>query len=164
MNTEYTFFWTGVFSQWYPAQFVIDGVQYNCAEQYMMAHKALLFDDLISYKKIMSTQFPHEQKNIGRNVTGFCVKDWITVARQRVYEGNYAKFTQNLKMQDKLVSTYGTVLVEASPFDKIWGIGLSINDALSTPVDQWKGTNWLGEVLTNVRDDIIVAINTSSNI
>ena len=155
MTDQYTFFWSGPFSQWYPSKFNVQGIDYNCAEQYMMYHKAIMFGDIDALEAIMETNSPREQKAIGRKVNNFDQTQWNRFAKDIVYVGNYAKFTQNLDLQQYLLETAGTLLVETSPYDKIWGIGLNEVEAAITPQDQWKGTNWLGEVLTQVRDDIL---------
>ena len=79
MNEQYTFFWNGPFSQWYPSKFVIDGIQFNCAEQYMMYRKALLFSNEDLVYKIMDTDSPREQKAFGRQVVGFKPHTWDAV-------------------------------------------------------------------------------------
>lgn len=154
MAEKFTFFWNGPFSQWYPSTFVVDGVTYNCAEQYMMAQKALLFKDLTAHAKIMSTDSPKEQKKMGREVRNFQVHKWEKRAKQVVKDGNLAKFGQNPDLKQVLLETEGTTLVEASPYDKIWGIGLAEDDPKAQDRSQWQGENWLGEVLTQVREEL----------
>ena len=155
MAEQFTFFWHGPFSQWEFCPFEVEGIKYNCAEQYMMAKKADIYNDMITLIAIMKSSDPKEQKALGRKVQGFNKEHWDTIARDFVYVGNYAKFSQNPELLTKLVETQGTTLVEASPYDTIWGIGLSEKDKLALSRDTWKGTNWLGETLTKVRDDII---------
>jgi hypothetical protein len=155
LNEQFVFFWGGPFSQWHLSKFNIDGIEYNCCEQYMMAEKVRMFNDNISLKEIMKSSNPKEQKKIGREVKGFIVDDWEKVARDIVYKGNWAKFTQNKKLKDILIQTKGKTLVEASPYDKIWGIGLDEKDPRALDKEKWLGKNWLGEVLTKVREDII---------
>ena len=151
ITDKYVFFWNGPFSQWYPSKFVIDEVEYNCCEQYMMAQKALLFNDTESHKMIMFSNSPNEQKGFGRRVKGFDKDKWESVCRQIVFDGNYAKFTQNPKLLKELDNTKDLEIVEASPYDKIWGIGLDENDVRFLYKSQWQGTNWLGEALIEVR-------------
>jgi ribA/ribD-fused uncharacterized protein len=152
---NYVFFWGGTFSQWCPSPFEIDGEKYNCCEQYMMAKKALLFGDIQSYKKIMNTKDPKVQKAIGRTVKNFDRTTWEKVCREYVYEGNLAKFKQNPKMLQELLATGKREIVEASPFDTIWGVGLSENDSNILDKTKWKGTNWLGEAIVRVRQTLI---------
>jgi len=157
MKEQFTFFWNGPFSQWYKCAILIDDVLYNCCEQFMMSQKALQFNDKDSHRKIMSSDDPSYHKIYGRKVKNFDVDMWNECAKDIVYKGNYAKFTQNPKLKKILLATIGTTLVEASPYDKIWGIGLSKDDPKAKDRNTWQGTNWLGEILTKVRDDIITA-------
>lgn len=154
ITEKYVFFWNGTFSQWYPSKFVIDNVEYNCCEQFMMAQKALLFNDLESHKMIMYSKSPDEQKAFGRRVKNFDKDKWETVCRKIVFDGNYAKFTQNKKMLDELMYTEDLEIVEASPYDKIWGVGLHETDERILDKSQWQGLNWLGIALMEVRDKL----------
>lgn len=98
---QFTFFWHGPFSQWHGCRFKIDGVTYNCAEQYMMAQKAVLFKDDATLDKIMASDSPRIQKGLGRKVRGFNQSKWDAGARDIVYRGNWAKFTQNEDLQKR---------------------------------------------------------------
>jgi len=151
---KFTFFWAGTFSQWAASPFKIDGVAFNTCEQYMMYKKALLFHDYTQAEKIMGTSNPRSQKQLGREVNGFQKDRWERYCKGYVFDANYAKFTQNPKMLEELLATEGTTLVEASPKDNIWGIGLAEDNPKSQSRDTWEGTNWLGEVLTAVREEI----------
>jgi ribA/ribD-fused uncharacterized protein len=156
MNEEYLFFWNEApFSQWSEAEFVVDDVKYNCTEQYMMAQKAILFGDEDKLAAIMEATHPRDQKKLGRMVRNFDATRWNGAARDIVYEGNHAKFTQNPEMKEQLFATYPKILVEASPYDAIWGIAMSESEARKTPPDQWRGSNWLGIELTSLRDDLM---------
>lgn len=159
---KFHLFWRGVFSQWYAADMEIDGIYYNCCEQYMMAEKARLFGDKQAEKEIMETSSPRVQKDIGRLVRDFDIDVWEEIeenAQPRcwniVYKGNLAKFTQNPGLKAELFSTKGKTLVEASPYDTVWGIGRGEEDPLCHDRDYWNGTNWLGEVLTVLRDNLM---------
>lgn len=154
MNDEYVFFWNGPFSQWYNSPFIANSKHFVTAEQYMMYHKALLFDDYDIADKILRTSNPKDQKALGRQVKNFDKDIWDWQARTVVYTGNYCKFTQNAKLKDILMATGNKTLVEASPYDKIWGIGLGEVDARKTPASDWPGTNWLGLELTRLRNNL----------
>lgn len=154
ITDKYVFFWGGVCSQWCPSLFVIDGLQYNCAEQYMMAKKAMLFGDMEAYSKIMTTTDPSVQKAAGRKVKNFNKEVWEDKCRGYVYDANYAKFTQNPHMLEELISYGDREIVEASPEDKIWGIGLHESDERVHDKSKWQGTNWLGEAIMKVRETL----------
>jgi ribA/ribD-fused uncharacterized protein len=157
ITDKYVFFWgnESVFSQWYPSTFVIDGVTYSTAEQFMMASKARLFNDGTICSKILATNDPKKQKSLGRSVSGFDKATWEKHAKDVVYEGNKAKFLQNRLILQDLANTGSRTIVEASPYDKIWGIGLHWSDSRCDDSANWQGTNWLGEVLTKLRDDFM---------
>ncbi len=156
----FTLFWDGPFSQWYPCYFEIDDVEYNCAEQFMMAEKARLFQDWDTLEMIMDSESPATQKALGRAVDGFEEARWQSddthndqpVCWNIVWRGNVAKFSQNDYLYEILCETSGTTLVEASPVDTIWGIGLGQEDPRCHHREAWRGMNWLGEVLTEVRE------------
>lgn len=153
---RFTFFWLEEpFSQWTLFDMEIDGVIYNSCEQFMMAEKARKFEDYDAEQAIMEATHPRDQKAIGRRVRAFDEDRWNAVARDIVYVGNQAKFSQNEDMKEQLIATAGTTLVEASPFDKVWGIGLAADDPLAQSRETWQGKNWLGQVLTVLRDDIL---------
>ena len=154
VTNKAVFFWGGICSQWAKSEFTIEGVTYNCAEQYMMAKKALLFGDGEAHAKIMSKKNPRDQKALGRKVRGFNSDEWNEVCRDYVYEANYAKFTQNPAMLSELESYGDKELVEASPYDKVWGIGMHWEDDGVEDKANWKGSNWLGEALMQVRDTL----------
>jgi len=153
---KFTFFWrtASPFSQWFLADFTVNGVQYTSAEQYMMHQKALLFNDQNNADKIMKTRSASVQKKLGRQVAGFNQTIWESECQRIVYEGNRAKFTQNEDLQAALLATRGTTLVEASPDDRIWGVGLAEEDPRIRNRKTWRGTNWLGEILTRLREEI----------
>lgn len=151
-DQTYTFFWNGPFSQWEPSEFTLDGIKFTHAEQYMMWRKAMLFNDTETADKVLQAKHPKEQKGLGRTVKGFVREDWEKICKQIVYDGNHAKFTQNPDLLKELMNTGDTLLVEASPYDKIWGIGLNESDARKIPEEKWPGTNYLGEILTQLRE------------
>ena len=154
---NFVFFWHGWPSQWHPSTFEIGGITYSCCEQYMMAEKARLFGDEATLEKIMATASPKEQKALGREVSPFDGAKWTRVCRDIVYRGNLAKFSQNADLLAQLLATGDKILVEASPTDLVWGIGLAAKDEKATDPSQWRGKNWLGEALIQVRRELAAA-------
>ena len=152
---QFTFFWSGPFSQWHKSRFELDGRVYNTAEQYMMSEKARLFGDEETRDRIMATGDPRKQKALGRQIRGFDTARWQAEARDIVYRGNRAKFTADPALLQVLLATAGTTIVEASPLDTIWGIGLAEDDPAARDRANWRGSNWLGEVLTRLREDLL---------
>lgn len=160
--TEIIYFWghtpnpkkvtAACLSQWYDCYFEVDGVQYHTTEQYMMASKALMFEDKEVYQEIMGANNPHDYKKLGRKVRSFEPGPWDAKKSEIVVEGNKAKFGQNPDIMEYLLSTGNAILVEASPYDKIWGIGLDRETAMKGTVEQWQGENLLGCALMEVRD------------
>jgi ribA/ribD-fused uncharacterized protein len=155
----YTFFFTEAspFSQWYRCTFTAGGTTFHCAEQYMMHGKALLFGDAQVAAEILAADHPRQHKALGRKVKGFDDAAWRRERLAIVRAGNHAKFTQNPALRDLLLATRGTTLVEASPYDKIWGIGLAASDPRAQDAKQWKGQNLLGQILTALRDELLAA-------
>ncbi|MBQ2363197.1 MAG: NADAR family protein [Bacteroidaceae bacterium] len=161
-TTEIIYFWghtpnlkkmtKSCFSQWYDVYFEVDGIQYHTTEQYMMASKARLFGDEDTLKEIMNATNPSEYKKLGRKVKGFEPTLWDEKKLDIVVEGNKAKFGQNPELKEYLLSTDDAILVEASPYDNIWGIGLDRDTAINGKVEDWKGQNLLGCALMEVRD------------
>lgn len=139
-------------SQWYPCRFVIDDIEFTSTEQWMMYAKAMLFKDLDYANAILATSSAKMQKNLGKKVTNFDDNIWNIHKKEIVFKGNFAKFSQNAELKTYLLSTKGKVLAEASPYDKIWGIGLSMDDEMRFNMTKWRGQNLLGEVLMQVRE------------
>jgi ribA/ribD-fused uncharacterized protein len=151
---KYVLFWSGIYSQWYSAPMMINGIKYNTCEQYMMHQKALLFGDEEVAIAILNEPNPREQKALGRKIRNFDDQIWKQNCMRIVYEANLAKFTQNQELKAALLSTGNKILVEASPKDFIWGIGMHYDDeGVDNPVN-WKGTNLLGQVLTLVKHEL----------
>lgn len=159
---KYTFFWKNKspFSQWHPVGFELNGYFFHTAEHWMMYRKAMLFGDIEKAKEILETKSPADVKKKGREVARFSKELWEANCKDIVYKGNYAKFMQNPEIFKVLMDTGDTILVEASPYDAIWGIGLDEETARKTPPEQWPGKNWLGEVLTKLRIDLKHTQNT----
>lgn len=140
------------FSQWYDSPFEVDKDHFMTAEHYMMYRKALLFEDLEAGKQLLKVTNPGAAKDIGRKVRGFNQPVWEKHRFQIVVDGNLAKFSSHPELKDFLLGTGDTILVEASPVDRIWGIGLAQDHADCTNPNNWKGENLLGFALMEVRD------------
>lgn len=148
-------FWNGFCGQWFKSPFVDEnGIKFNTAEQYMMYQKAITFDDNEIANRILEETNPKVQKALGRQVKNFDVDVWNAVSRDVVYKGNYLKFTQNPNLKVLLLNVKEDELVEASPYDKIWGIGMGADDPRCQDKNKWQGSNWLGEVLTKLRNNL----------
>jgi ribA/ribD-fused uncharacterized protein len=143
-------------SQWWHAPFEADGVTYRTAEHYMMAGKARLFGDRATELRILSAEHPAQVKALGRSVRGFREQEWSSHRVELVIAGNRAKFDQHPHLRDYLLSTGASVLVEASPYDRIWGIGLRASDPRAVHPDRWPGLNLLGFALMQVRATLVV--------
>ena len=158
---KYVFFWghkkfneitNTCLSQWYECKFTVDGVEYHTAEQYMMAQKAVLFGDKEVLQKIMSADNPAVYKSLGRQIRNFDENIWNEHKFQIVVNGNTAKFSQNPELLDFLLKTGDRILVEASPYDRIWGIGLAKDTPEIENPFKWKGENLLGFALMEARE------------
>lgn len=164
-TTKYTFFWKSQspFSQWHDSDFYIDKIYYKTAEHYMMWSKAMLFGDTAKAAEVLECKHPRDAKQKGREVSGFVKDVWESNCKKIVYDGNYAKFKQNPNIRHALMNTKNTLLVEAAPNDAIWGIGIDEVMAKNISAEKWPGTNWLGEILTEVRDVLNKELATSND-
>lgn len=140
------------FSQWYESSFIVNGIKYKTAEHWMMAQKALLFNDEELFEKIVNCEKPGEAKDLGREIKNFNEEIWINERFDIVKNGNIHKFNQNRELGNFLLTTKDRILVEASPLDTIWGVGLSADDEKINNIYLWKGTNLLGFALMEARD------------
>ena len=164
-SAKYLFFWghqpskdgaitKTCLSQWWPADFVVAGHTYRSTEHWMMAEKARLFGDDDVAARVLAARSPAEAKKLGREVRGFVPETWETHKYDIVRTGNYHKFSQQQPLRDFLLATAGRVLVEASPVDTIWGIGLAADAADAANPARWQGPNLLGFALMEVRDQL----------
>lgn len=163
IQPKYLFFWGHtapagevvgkfVFSQWYASAFTVDGILYKTAEHWMMAQKALLFDDQDAFQKIIASNKPAEAKALGRTVRNYEEARWNEKKFAIVVQGNIHKFAQNKDLGAYLTGTGDRVIVEASPVDPVWGIGLAQDSPKALDPDTWKGENLLGFALMEARD------------
>ena len=164
-RVKYLFFWghqpskdgtitKSCLSQWWLADFMVAGILYRSTEHWMMAEKARLFNDDDSLAKILAAKSPAEAKKMGREIQGFEPETWEARKVEIVIAGNLHKFSQHQKLAKFLLSTGDRVLVEASPVDTIWGIGLAADSPDAGNPTQWQGPNLLGFVLMEVRDQL----------
>lgn len=142
------------FSQWFPCQFEEKDIAYASAEQYMMTEKARLFNDRETASEILKSDNPKQAKELGRKVKNFDSQRWDEHKYEIVKRANLLKFSQNQQYKDFLLSTDEKILVEASPYDTIWGIGLLESDPKAKNPIQWRGENLLGFGLMEVRDEL----------
>ena len=142
----------GYLSNWYLSRFKVDGIVFSSMEQFMMYRKAICFHDNNIAVQILETGDAVRIKDLGRHVSGYDENLWNGVRQLVVYEGLLAKFSQNDKLQEQLKATGNTVLAECAVKDRIWGIGLSMNDPDRFDRTKWKGQNLLGYALMMVRD------------
>ncbi|MBK8980187.1 MAG: NADAR family protein [Planctomycetes bacterium] len=157
VETErFVMFWKppAVFSQWTPSRFEVDGVGYSHAEQFMMAEKARLFGDEAMLAKILASDDPREQKRLGQAVREFDEATWVAQRLAIVVRGNLAKFGQSERRRTLLLATGDRTLVEASPVDRIWGIGLRADHPDAQQPSRWRGLNLLGQALMAVREQL----------
>jgi ribA/ribD-fused uncharacterized protein len=142
------------FSQWWLSSFEVDKVVYKTAEHWMMAKKAELFKDDKVLEKILQAKSPAEAKKFGREVKNYNETLWLAARFDIVKEGNYHKFNQNTELKEFLINTKNRVIVEASPVDAIWGIGLASDHKDIENPEKWRGLNLLGFALMEVRDEL----------
>ena len=159
---DFVFFWghddrgfnvgKSCLSQWYLCLFNVDNIYYNCAEQFMMAEKARIFGDEEAWQQIMASYDPMTIKKLGRKVRNFNAHVWKKNCQKIVMRGNLAKFSQIPGLKEYLLGTGDKILVEASPKDTIWGIGLAEDAPEASNPRLWQGENLLGFTLMEVRD------------
>jgi hypothetical protein len=156
-NETHYLFWRGAYSQWYMSDMYDPktGLIFCCCEQYMMYKKAELFDDKNIMQDVMCTEDPREIKALGRLVQNYDDAKWNEVCRIEVAYGNYLKFSQKPDLLKLLYKYKDLILVEASPYDPKWGIGLAEDHPDALDPTKWKGLNWLGEAIMDARDLIL---------
>ncbi|MBF4471667.1 NADAR family protein [Flavobacterium sp. HJJ] len=164
-ENKYVFFWghqpskdgtitKTCFSQWWISPFVVEGITYKTAEHWMMAKKAELFNDQEVLEKIIQANSPAEAKKLGREVRNYVDSLWLKNRFEIVKQGNFNKFNQNPDLKEFLINTKERILVEASPVDSIWGIGMATDHKNINNPEKWRGLNLLGFALMEVRDEL----------
>ncbi len=160
---KYLFFWghrpsadgsiiKSCFSQWWPALFEWEGKKFKTAEHWMMYHKAVLFNDVEIAEKVLQVETPAEAKKLGRKVRGFNPEVWNDHKFDIVVKGNVLKFDQDESLKEFLLGTGKRVIVEASPMDRIWGIGMAESNEKCHDPNKWRGQNLLGFALMEARE------------
>ncbi|MNK46301.1 hypothetical protein D3C87_650840 [compost metagenome] len=169
----HVYFLGGFFSQWAKTPFTgsvpllrpsssgpilrpAGSLRFNCCEQFMMAGKAMVFNDQDAMLAIMDAEHPAEQKKLGRTVKNFDQAIWEKVARDIVYIGNFYKFAQHTASRDFLDESQQKIIVEGADYDPVWGVKIAWDDPAIEDEANWKGTNWLGQCIMRVRDDLAV--------
>jgi len=151
VTDKYVLFYGGIFSQWFDCEFQdIEGRGFTTTEQFMMYHKAKLFNDTTAMNWIMQESDPKKIKDMGRKVRNFNEEKWKKVAKKIVTLGNFYKFFQDEILKKEILLYSDKKFVETSPYDRIWGVGLSTTDPKAENSENWEGLNWLGECLTEV--------------
>jgi len=151
VTDTHIYFWGGIYSQWAKVKFNDGEKEFSSAEQYMMYRKAVTFNDLEAAEKIMKTNDPKKQKAIGRTVKNFDPDVWSNMSLAVVTLGNFFKFSQNPKLYKELLATGDKTIVEGSPYDKIWGVGLAWDDPKILDEANWDGQNLLGIAIMETR-------------
>lgn len=153
-TSKFLFFWQGIYSNWSASAFKMDGKQFVNAEQAFMWQKARFFGDDEVAEKILLDSTPNGVKALGRRVKNYNDEKWSDVRFIMMYDACLAKFKQNPALKTELLATGSLHLVEASPYDKVWGIGMAENDAGVEDEANWKGLNLLGKALGIVRENL----------
>lgn len=144
----------GYLSNWYYSDFVVEDIKFTSMEQYMMYEKSILFHDFGTAKKILDTDDVSTIKALGRAVHNYNENQWNGLRQIIVYDGLCEKFKQNLSLMKLLKDTGTSLLAECAVNDKIWGIGISMNDPKRFDLNMWKGSNLLGYSLMQVRNKL----------
>ena len=144
----------GYLSNWYLSNFIVKGIEYSSMEQFMMHQKAIYFCDEEIAEQILATNDVSHIKKLGRLVSGYEDHIWNGIRQIIVYEGLLAKFSQNINLKEKLLSTGSAILVECAVKDRIWGIGLSMHNPDRFDKAKWQGQNLLGYTLMMVREKL----------
>jgi ribA/ribD-fused uncharacterized protein len=150
-------------SQWFPRGFEEGGDRYATAEHFMMAEKARLFGDRAALAAILAAATPAEAKALGRTVRGYDDAAWERARSESVVRGNVAKFGQNEDLGAFLRGTAERILVEASPRDRVWGIGMGASNPDARDPTRWRGRNLLGFALVEARERLAGARSSQSS-
>lgn len=154
VTDTHVYFWGLKLSNWYPVRFMYKDIEFDNTEQAFMWEKAMLFGDHDTADRILDTPDPKAAKGLGRKVKNFDAERWMINGYTVMVAVNYAKFSQYPRLKSILLNTGNKTIVEASPYDKIWGIGIHWNDDTCLDEANWKGMNLLGKALMEVRKQL----------
>ena len=154
VTDTHVFFWGTEFSNWHKSRFEHKHMSFHNAEQAYMWEKADYFGDIATSERILKKSSPKACKALGRMVSGFNDEEWDEVKFAKMVSVNLAKWSSTEELRKLLLSTGSKTLVEASPYDKIWGIGLHWKDQDVLDEGKWRGQNLLGKALMVVRDNL----------
>lgn len=143
-----------IYSNWFLCPIECFGANFNCSEQLFMYQKAMHFDDATTAQKILMVLEPRDQKALGRKIKNFNEAEWVSVRESKMRIACFNKFVQNAELLKQLIGTGDRIIVEASPVDAIWGIGLHETDPLALDQKTWQGLNLLGKILMEVREEL----------
>lgn len=158
ITDTHAYFWGSIFSNWYPSKFEYNGIEFLNSEAALMYAKAMIFDDLNHSIEILNTENhdPRKVKKLGRKVVGYDDDLWAENRYELMVDILKSKFSQNPDMLDILLSYEDKTIVEASPYDGIWGVKLHWSDDLILNEANWNGQNLLGLALMEVRDHFLL--------
>lgn len=153
-DEEFIFFYgkDAILSNYFPSKFIFEGIEFNCAEQYYHYRKADFFNDENKKQLILKETNPITQRRIGAIVCGYDDEAWHKICYEVMKQGLICKFDQNKELREYLTDTNNSTLVEASPTDLRWGIGMALYDKDLLDKAKWKGRNLLGKILMEIRE------------
>lgn len=152
---EFVFFWGGHYSQWAASPFYHDGNYFPTAEHFMMYHKCMAFKDTQRAQMVLDLEGPDQVKAVGRQIEAYTDAVWDAIRFDIVVMGNVLKFSQNPDFFEVMRNDCEKCIVEASPYDRIWGIGRSETDPNLDDVDEWDGLNLLGYAIMEARERLL---------
>ena len=161
ITDSHVFFYRDILSQWTRRDFMFLGLWMNCCEQAMMAYKAMVFNDSEIFDQIMKADHPRTQQQLGRKVRKFDPEVWDRIKLRVVTNVNYRRFITHENDRELLLSTGDRIIVEASPTDQVWGVGLGENNPLIHDPANWRGQNLLGRALMDVREMLRIGENAN---
>ena len=160
VTDTHVYFWGSFLSNFYLTKIgstkdmCIQNQTFNCSEQVYMIEKAAFFGDFASVEKMLKCEDGASVKALGRKVKNFDVEAWDKVSYEKMLIACRAKFFQNNLLSLQLCRTESKKIVEASPTDLIWGVGLYEDDDRILDDKNWTGENRLGKVLMQVREEL----------